>query len=394
MVRLMLASRVGVCGWPRSHLGEAMRAKIIWVNGGIMATVTLLTFFLVRSSLAPLLNDSAEIAKAASRAAQAAQVSLSLDASRAERWVAEQAASEEVSLIYSAGLETARQERAMTTANRLKDAAQQDPAFSGAPASLVLFVNAEGVGLGRNGSTLMRGENMGAAYPGLLRAISHGRAASDLWISQTRQEQFAVSYGPVRAQDGQVVGALVVGTPLNDERLRAMSDVTSGAILGIALADAAAPGAIAVSTPGVLGPTALEPVVSAVRGGGAGISQGADGRVYVGRPLLGYGDQKALVVASVAPRSADVADEVLGPVLLSGALGLVLVVIGGILLGNYISRPVAEIEEGLLLLINGHRDLRFDLEHDELGGLTSRINALLNALLEVDEGSEDDAPRP
>jgi nitrogen fixation/metabolism regulation signal transduction histidine kinase len=71
-----------------------------------------------------------------------------------------------------------------------------------------------------------------------------------------------------------------------------------------------------------------------------------------------------------------------------GMLGLFLVVTGGFLLGNYISRPIAEIEEGLLLVINGQQDLRFELEHEELGGLTSRINSLLNSLLGVKEGDD------
>jgi len=60
------------------------------------------------------------------------------------------------------------------------------------------------------------------------------------------------------------------------------------------------------------------------------------------------------------------------------------------MLGNYVSRPIAELEEGLLLVINGQRDLRFDLEHDELGGLTSRINALLGSLLGVPEDRRSD----
>jgi hypothetical protein len=62
--------------------------------------------------------------------------------------------------------------------------------------------------------------------------------------------------------------------------------------------------------------------------------------------------------------------------------------VGGVLLGNYISKPISEIEEGLLLIMNGQQDLRFDLEHDELGGLTSRMNSLLNSILGVPEDQE------
>ena len=63
---------------------------------------------------------------------------------------------------------------------------------------------------------------------------------------------------------------------------------------------------------------------------------------------------------------------------------------GGVLLGNYISRPISEIEDGLLAIINGSSDLRFQLEHAELGGLVFRINSLLNALMGVPEDTTDE----
>jgi hypothetical protein len=71
-----------------------------------------------------------------------------------------------------------------------------------------------------------------------------------------------------------------------------------------------------------------------------------------------------------------------------------MVVIGGSLLGNYISQPVSELEDGLLAIINGNSDLRFQLEHEELGGLVFRINSLLNALMGVAEDNTDEQGRP
>ncbi len=71
-------------------------------------------------------------------------------------------------------------------------------------------------------------------------------------------------------------------------------------------------------------------------------------------------------------------------------LGTILLVIaGGVVLGNYISQPISEVEEGLLQIINGKTDLRFQLEHEELGGLIFRINSLLNALMGVPETDEE-----
>jgi len=75
-------------------------------------------------------------------------------------------------------------------------------------------------------------------------------------------------------------------------------------------------------------------------------------------------------------------------------LGIILVSIAGWLLGNYISKPVEEIEEGLLQILNGRTDLRFEIEHAVLGGLVFRINTLLNQLMGVQEDDTDDEGRP
>jgi hypothetical protein len=80
---------------------------------------------------------------------------------------------------------------------------------------------------------------------------------------------------------------------------------------------------------------------------------------------------------------------VLWPVFAVAVLGILLVVAGGFVLGNFISEPISEIEEGLLQIINGKTDLRFQLEHPELGGLIFRINSLLNALMGVPETDEE-----
>jgi hypothetical protein len=70
------------------------------------------------------------------------------------------------------------------------------------------------------------------------------------------------------------------------------------------------------------------------------------------------------------------------------------VIIAGWLLGNYITQPVSELEDGLLAVINGNQTLRFQIEHPELGGLVFRINSLLNALMGVPEDDTDEQGRP
>ena len=47
-----------------------------------------------------------------------------------------------------------------------------------------------------------------------------------------------------------------------------------------------------------------------------------------------------------------------------------------------------------MTIINGNSDLRFQIEHEELGGLVFRINSLLNQLMGVPEDTTDDEGRP
>src|SRR5262249_23031426 len=81
------------------------------------------------------------------------------------------------------------------------------------------------------------------------------------------------------------------------------------------------------------------------------------------------------------------------PILGVTVLGLVLVIVGGWLLGNYISRPINMLEEGLLAILNGQTDKRFELDHAELGGLAFRIDQLLNQLMGIEEDTTDEEGR-
>lgn len=368
-----------------------MRWKIILVNGGIVLVLSLLTFFLLRSSLETVVANQSEQRRELARALQSADARLSLDALRMEQWLARQAQGATVRSVFEGGTATARSEAATAEANRLRDRAIADAEFAKMAPSLVLFVDREGLGLGRNGSELMRGDKVGEAYPSLRSAIEQGHSASDIWISPARQEQMLVAYAPVLAGD-QVVGAVVLGTPLNDERLKRTSELTSGRPLGLVVGEGGSLVAVGGGTRTGFQDAAVRAAAEAARTGSLSYARGdlVSGEIYAAIRLSGYETAEAVLVGSIPASRVASIESLLWPVFAIGALGIFLVVAGGVMLGNYISRPVAEIEEGLLLVMNGQQDLRFDLEHDELGGLTSRINGLLNTLLGVPE--EDSTP--
>jgi hypothetical protein len=378
-----------------------MRSKIIAVNAGIVTIIAILTYVLLQTSLKEVVANPGERKKEVAQALRAASSQLALDALRLERWLEHSATNESTRNVLALGTPEARSEAATAEANRLRDAAVSEPMFAKMAPSLVLFVDAQGVAVGRNGSALMRGEQVAAQYTSLAESIKTGTTGSAIWINKQRQEQMLASFAPLRSESGAVVGAIVVGTPLSDERLQRTSDLTSGQTLLFAsvtdknvqiIADSAA--AAEVLT------TATDPsVVAAVRqamtsGSVANADSPLQDRLYGAAPVDGYGKTDAVLIAALPSSLVGSVSALLWPVLAIAGLGLVLVVAGGVLLGNYISAPISELEDGLLAIINGQSDLRFQLEHPELGGLVFRINSLLNAMMGVAEDTTDDQGRP
>jgi hypothetical protein len=355
-----------------------MRWKIILVNGGIVLVLSLLSFFLVRSSLTAAVVSPSEQRKELVQAMQAANAQLSVDALRLERWLAAQSSRSNISSVFSAGTQSARSDAATSEANALRDMAVAAPEFANLAPSLVVLTDADGVGIGRNGSALMRGDPIGAAYPTFLAAIKEGRSGNALWVNPQRQEQMLVAFAPVR--DGtSIVGAAILGVPLSDDALRRVSELTSGKALSIVAGSDAAP----VAATATIDIKSASKAIQAAQQGGVGYLETSD-KVLAALPLSVAGSG-AILVGEISTTKLQNLDSYLWPLLAVGALGLLLVAVGGVLLGNYISKPIEEVEEGLLMIMNGQQDLRFDLEHEELGGLTTRINALLNTILGVPE---------
>jgi len=190
---------------------------------------------------------------------------------------------------------------------------------------------------------------------------------------------------------------------LNDERLTNASDRTSGRILiaavrvgdkldVVAKSSAATPDLVSA----VEAPPARDAAFQALASGQS-VDLGGLPREYAAssRPLDGYGDGRRAVLIGVSRLQATgILNALIWPALGVTALGLILTAIGAHLLDAYISRPISEIEDGLLAIMNGRTDLRFEIEHAELGGLVFRLNSLLNQLLGVQEDDTDEQGRP
>lgn len=369
-----------------------MRWKIIIVNSTILVIVGLLSFVLVKASLDDVLSSRTQRKSDAERAVHSANMQLQLDSLQLERWLAGQAGEEDVKAVFASGTSQARSENATAQARRLRDMAGKSPALATLTIPIVLFVDNRGVVIGRNDSSQMRGEDLSRAYPSIGHAVQSGLTSSHVWLNRQRSEQLLVSYAPVHGEGGAVIGVLAAGTPLNDERLSLISRATSGQALtvgAVVQADAVeviAEGTLTGQRPvfeGIRQQSVLSRAASALKSGRAIFDDGSV--VYAAEPLQGYQGAQVLLVAGLPLSLVPSVAELLWPLLAVGLLGILLVVAGGTFLGNYISEPITELEEGLLSVINGRTNHRFELQHPELGGLVFRINSLLNALMGVPE---------
>jgi len=373
-----------------------MRNKIIGVNAVILLIVGLLSWVIVRTGIATATDNSAALASDAKHAASGAAANLQLDALRGELWLSTRSAEPATLDATNKGTLAAQQEAATARCDAIASAARG--AFESAP-SLVALVDAKGKTLGRNGSTLMRGENLATPYAGLKDALASGHTGSDIWVNKERNDQYLASYAPFRDAQGNVAGALVLGITLNEELSRVSESTTGKPLVLVEGAQAADMRVVGHSTAsnaeleGAIGGTAKESIHNAIESGKTTSAQ-AGATIIATAPLggLGGGHHAALVGSSPASL-LDNAPSLANPILGVMVLGIGLVVVGGWLLGNYISRPISILEEGLLTILNGQSDKRFELDHPDLGGLAFRIDQLLNQLMGVEEDTTDEDGR-
>lgn len=373
-----------------------MRLKLIAIFSVVVLIVGGLSYGLVRAMVGGK-SDPAE----ANRALTAAVAQLQVEGLATERWITGRALDAKVRQPFSLGTPDAKGGAATEASNTVRDAANTAPELQGVQPALVAIVDDKGIVLGRNGSQLMRGDDLGKVYPGLLKSLEAGVPGSDLWLNRARNEQLFASYAPIRGEDGKLLGALVVASLVNDERMSTASHKTSGEQLLLATRGEGGAVQVVAKSDGASG---LAPTLESKSGDAVGkiletgqpldLAGFPDGTIAVGRPLDGYGDgRRAVLVAVVAPRGGSLAAGLLWPILGVTALGIVMVIVFASLLDLWISRPIQELEDGLLAIINGKTDLRFELEHPLLGGLAFRINSLLNQLFGVQEDETDEQGR-
>lgn len=95
-----------------------------------------------------------------------------------------------------------------------------------------------------------------------------------------------------------------------------------------------------------------------------------------------------LIMGSMDDATSDLGS--LNVVLVIMLVALLVVFVAGLMLTNHFLRPVMAIEEGLLKVINGEFNYRFDVKSSEVGGLSYRINQLIGVLTGEEEEDESE----
>ncbi len=373
-----------------------MRIKIIAVNGMIVAIVGLLSFLLVRSAVGAATSNKDQLTAGAQGDVNGAAGWVQLNGLRAERWLAAVANEPATSDALLKATASARGDAATKACDDLVSRSKNAPLFERNVPTLVALVDTSGHIVGRNNSNLGRGDDLAGTYAGLKSSLATGHSGSDVWYEHDR---YLASYVVVRDDQAKIIGALVIGRPL-DDTLSRVSEATGGRplVLVVPKGDGfEVVGHSAQSAPSLdesVDKTAKDMLSNSLSHQQTDVVHDGD-LLIAAAPLTAFEDGKRalLVAASPAALIPDPTELALLPTLGALAIGLVLVIVGGWLLGNYITRPINMLEEGLLAILNGQADKRFELDHAELGGLAFRIDQLLNQLMGVEEDTTDDEGR-
>ncbi len=376
-----------------------MRVKLIAVYGLVTLIVGILTFFVCRAMLVDRLANPEQAQQEAGRAVMGANAQIQVQAMALERWAQKQALSPSCREPFVSGNLKAQQETAQQRASAIAN--QAKTTLSDMSIALVAFADTTGTSLGRDGSPLMRGDPMGKDHPGLMEVLKTNAGSTDLWINRAKGEQLLVAYEPVRDEKGSVIGVLVVGTAFDDGFMQRVSDATAGRPIGVVMAQGNTVDLFAKSS------TVTPELVETIKGSFAGAITSAVDKlspIQIGATATDIGSAVGLTGFPTGPKVALVSLAPISPIdsvnaLLVGIpgisfLGIVTVLIASYLLGEYYSRPIVSLEQGLLAVINGETERRFEVSNPEFGGLATNLNMLLNKVFDINEDNTDDQGRP
>lgn len=370
-----------------------MRTKIILGNLAAVLVVGLVSYAMVTSSL-----EAALVEEVDSRIASDFHLlerSFRLSARDLAELVDEQADQRAMVDTFVSTLdEVARRTRAFEAAERTA-AWLADPARRGGMPDIVLLLDDRGRVVARNvdrNRMYMQDMSAIAAVSSALR----GESASGIWEKDDERKILQIATAPIRGE-GRLLGVLLVGYDVSNHLARREADLL-GRDVAFVLGDRVYSSSLEQGAQTeALRAYLFGPGQSATAGA---LEQGATSQPfrlslgtedYIGvigpAPATGTGARLAMLVLANRTAQARKASPT-NVILLMTVIGVLIVLAYGFMVGTSLLRPIEQMEEGILAVINGRTDLRLDIQSAELGGLAYRINQLLNVFTGTPEEDE------
>lgn len=330
--------------------------------------------------------------------------SLQLSAVEFVNRVKQRAGDSDVRNVFAALDEEGRRTRAYESAER-SSTWFADPArgLRGRP-HLVVITDDSGKVLARDADrNRMYGSRLDTELPAIRQTLADGEPRHDIWKKDDEGKLLEIAVAPIRGDQGQITGTLAVGYDLSNGLAREEGKRLGGRDVAFLVDDK-------VYSSSLGNETLAKQLRAYLFGEAKQTTEAAlSGRVstpWVAR--LGESDLAGVLAPLQSARSTRVAYAVIAdrsegakkaaePTKIILALTLVfsLVVLAyGFMVGNTIVRPIEEIEEGVLAVINGNTEVRLDTSNPDLGGLAYRINQLLNVFTGVQEAASEDEEEP
>lgn len=266
----------------------------------------------------------------------------------------------------------------------------------GLPPDIVAVTDETGKVIARNADiNRLFNQSLVAELPTLSQVLTDGRARHDLWSREASDKLLQVSIAPVMNDEGGTIGALIVGYDVSNGVAVDMGGTVGGEVAFVVegrVYSSSMEGAAVTALQGHLF-GAGQAATTAALGGAASSAYSLDlaGSQYVGvMGPLAMTPSTPIATAVLHNRTEALAPAAVTMIiLLMTLLGAVAVLIYGFIIGSSFLKPIEQIEEGVLAVINGNTDVRLDIESSEYGGLAYRINQLINVFTGVSETDED-----
>lgn len=372
-----------------------MRTKIIAGNLLTVLMVGFLSFFMVKSSVEQAFVQ--EVDGRISNDFHLVSRSIALRGRELQALVEQQANQRAMQDIFGALDEGGRRQRGFEASQRVATWLGDPARGQGGRPDISAVIDDTGRVIARDSDiNAMFGTDLRTQIAAIGPALQ-GTATVDVWASTVDNKAIQVAVAPIRSDEGRILGAVLVGYDLSNGLAVRESELVGrevGFVWGERLYSSSLDQGQPEQLSGFLFGAGQLATVAARDGGTESApflaTLGSDEYVGVVGPLTSSGAHVAMVV--IGNRSAQLAKaSPANLILMLTLVGALIVIAYGFFMGSSILRPIAQLEEGILQVINGRTETRLDVQGSDFGGLSYRINQLLNLLTGTPEASESGA---